>query len=609
MRLTTRPSRLLFLTGLLLATAAPALAERPSAMKLFPEESVVFIRMANAHEFGQRLNETSTGRMLRDPQLKPLVEQLYGDVGKMYADELEEKVGITWDDLQKLPHGEVAFAIVARPDKTPAFLLLIDQGDEPSMAGRLLERALELAEEKGAEFTTEEMGGVEVTVVRDAANQDRMLGVFERENAIVAATDPEVLRDVLWHWDGDEAREDASDDAASDDDERFIPGRTLAENDRFATILKNCRRPQDPPPQLIFFIDPIEVVRNVGRGQGGVQFVMGLLPALGADGLLGIGGSITYATDQYDDLSQMHVLLENPRAGVMQLPAFESGETTPQPFVPHAIETYIALHWNVRASYDRVVALVDKYRYEGSVDKIMKERVSDKLGIDFPAEVIDNLAGRFTWIIGYEKPARFRGQQHVIAAVLVDEKALTETLDTVMNKFPDLFEERQFGDATYYAILPRRLKEIAEEERPASPFVAIMDGYLFLGGSCQLFERCVAARDGTVDRLVDSADYARTTDVLGRETAGTTPALFAISRYEESVHQWYDLLLSEKTRELIDEHKEDNRFLAALADALDQHQLPPFEVLAPYLAPGGAILYDTDTGYHAISFTLRNETE
>jgi hypothetical protein len=95
--------------------------------------------------------------------------------------------------------------------------------------------------------------------------------------------------------------------------------------------------------------------------------------------------------------------------------------------------------------------------------------------------------------------------------------------------------------------------------------------------------------------------------VVGRETAGLTPIMFSVSRYEETVRQWYDLLTSEKTRKLIEEKKEDNKFLAALAEALDEQKLPPFEVLAPYLAPGGGILYDTDNGYHGIGFTLRNE--
>jgi hypothetical protein len=626
-----------FLRRLLISTAVLGLvvtlggplraAERPSAMKLFPEETLLFIRTSNAYEFGQRMRDSSTGRMLRDPQLQPFVEQLYGDAGKLYAEKAEQFMGISFKELQKLPQGEVAFGIVARSDKLPAFLLLVDQGEESSVAERLLERALTFAREAGGEFSNEKIDGVEVTVVRDADDENRVFGVFERDNTIVVATDPNVLRSVLHHWggggdptdasagvrdeagDGDAAREDASssDSEAEREEAEFIPGRTLAENGRFATIVRHCRRPQDPPPHLIFFANPIELVRNFGREKGGVQFAMAMLPSLGIDGLMGVGGSFTAATDEYDDLSHFHVLLENPRSGVMQLPAFEQGDTAPQAFVPLTTESYLAWHWNMRVAYDRVAALVDQFQAEGSTDKIIEEKVSQPLGIDFPTEVLDNLGMRYTWIVGYEKPAKFRGQQHVLAIELKDEAAAGNTLQTVVDKYPDLFEERRFGQVAYHAILPKGLKDLDEEQRPMEPCVAVMDGYLFLGTSCQLFERSVGARDGTVDRLVESEDYARTTEVLGRETAGTAPVLFAVSRYEESIRHWYELLTSEKTREMIGEHKEDNPVLTALAEALDQHKLPPFEVLAPYLPPGGMILYDTDDGYHGIGFTLRNE--
>jgi hypothetical protein len=624
-----------------IAWLAPAAwAQRPSSMKLFPEETLVFIRVANAYEFGEGVRGSSTGRMLADPQVKPFVEQLYGEAAKLYTEKAEQFMGISWDELQKLPQGEVAFAIVAREDKIPAFLLLVDQGEEGSVASSLLDRALKFAGEQGGDFSTEEIGDVEVTVVRDADDENRVFGVFERENTIVVATDPNVLRGVLYHWDqageSDAAanrtesdRDDASGEGAEEavntdedvteeeadteeaEEEVFVPGRTLAENDRFASILRQCRRPQDPPPHLIFFVDPIDLVRNFGRNEGGVQFVMGMLPSLGVDGLMGVGGSFTLATDEYDDLSHLHVLLENPRSGILQLPSFEDGDTAPQPFVPHAIETYMTWNRNMRVFYDRVAALVDQFRYQGSVDKIVEERLSEPLGINFQTDVIDNLAGRYTWTIGYDRPAKFRGQQHMFAIELKDEASAAETLKTVMSKveekYPDVFEERTFGKITYHAIMPEALKNMEEEERPAEPCVAIMDGYLFIGGSCNQFERCIAARDGTEERLVDSKDYARVMGVLGRETAGTTPVMMSISRYEETIRQWYNLLTAERTRELIDENKADNPALAALADALDQHQLPPFDVLAPYLAPGGAMFYDTDNGYHVIGFTLRDE--
>jgi hypothetical protein len=608
---------------LLALSVTPAWAVRPSAMKLFPEETVVFIRMANAHEFGERFGQTAMGRMLSDPQLKPFMEHLYGGAGEFYADKAEGQLGVSWEDLKRLPKGEVAFGVVARPNATPALLLLIDQGDEPSVAEQLLDRALELAGEKGAEFSTEKIGDVEVTIARDADNQNRVFGVFERENTIVAATDPNVIRNVLWHWDGSKPAEgqtsaataskqaDANQAEANTEadaaETEFVPGRTLAENERFATILQHCRRPQDPPPHVIWFVDPIELLRGVGRDNGGVQFALGLLPSIGLDGLHALGGALTYATDQYDHLSQMHVLLGNPRAGVLQVAAFEQGDTAPQPWVPRAVETYMAFNENLRTTYDRIVALVDQYRYQGATAKFVERRLSEPLGIDIPTKIFDNLAGRFTWMIGYDMPAHFRGQQHMLAAQLKDEMAGRESLKAVMDKYPDAFEERRFGNVTYHAILPPRLRETEESERPFTPFVAIMDGYFFIGGSCSQFERCIAARDGTVDRLIDSEDYVRTSDVVGRESGGAVPVLFSVSRVEETIRQWYGLLTSPKTRELIDENKEGNRFLAALADALDANELPPFEMLAPYFGPGGGILYDTDTGYHGIGFTLRNE--
>jgi hypothetical protein len=608
-----------FAAILLFAWGTPAWAERPSAMKLFPEESVVFVRISNAHELGERIQQTSIGRMLHDPQLRPFVESLYGKAGELYAHDAQGKLGISWEDLKKLPAGEVAFAVVARPEKRPALLLMVDQGDEPSVADKLADKALDFAQQKGGEVTTETIGDVKVTVVRDKDRANRMFGVCHRENTILVATDSNVIRGVLWHWDhaGEPATSEpasagvaASTDAKPNNDgAEYIPGRTLAQNERFATIIKNCRRPQDPPPQVVFFIDPIELARNLGRGNGGLQFALGLFPSLGIDGLMALGGAITYATDEYDNLSQFHVLLENPRSGVMLLPAFQAGDTTPQPFVPLAVESYMAWNWSFRTMYDRLVALVDQYRYQGSVDKFVKERISDKIGVDVPTQIIDNLKGRFTWTIGYERPSHFRGQQHVFAAELANEKAATDSLNTVMSKFPDLFEERKFGNVTYYAIKVPLPKDVKEEDRPINPFVAIMDGYFFIGTSCQRFEQCVAARDGTAERLVDSNDYARTSAVIGRETIGTTPVLFSMGRFEESLRQWYDLLTSEKTRALIDEKKEGNAFLKALSETMDENKLPPFDVLMQYAAPGGGILYDTDSGYHAISFTLRNEAK
>ena len=87
------PSRRDSVPGLLLLAAAAPVLARPSAMKLFPEETLLLVRTPNAGELFERLRETATGRMVRDPQLAPFVERLYGSAGDLYTEKVAEVVG------------------------------------------------------------------------------------------------------------------------------------------------------------------------------------------------------------------------------------------------------------------------------------------------------------------------------------------------------------------------------------------------------------------------------------------------------------------------------------------------------------------------------------
>jgi hypothetical protein len=74
-------------------------------------------------------------------------------------------------------------------------------------------------------------------------------------------------------------------------------------------------------------------------------------------------------------------------------------------------------------------------------------------------------------MIGYETPARFRGQQSTIAVKVVDAAAAEKTLSTVLAEFPERFEERKFGDVTYHAFVIEWPEQLAEDP-PSNPFLA-----------------------------------------------------------------------------------------------------------------------------------------
>ena len=71
----------------------------------------------------------------------------------------------------------------------------------------------------------------------------------------------------------------------------------------------------------------------------------------------------------------------------------------------------------------------------------------------------------------------------------------------------------------------------------------------------------------------------------------------------------YGLATGERTRQALGKRAKNNRFLKSLDSALKENPLPPFAVLQRYLAPGGALVVDDETGIHYTAFSLRRKLD
>ena len=79
------------------------------------------------------------------------------------------------------------------------------------------------------------------------------------------------------------------------------------------------------------------------------------------------------------------------------------------------------------------------------------------------------------------------------------------------------------------------------------------------------------------------------------------------SRPEEGLRFWYDLATSDNAKRRLASGAENNRYLQQVDQALKDSPLPPFAVLAKYMAPGGGMMVNDETGVHYSSFTLRRK--
>ena len=603
-RFCLRLSTLSFL--LVMSLAGPALA-RPTAMELFPSETLAFGRVAHFRELFEKLKDSSMGRMLQDPNLKPLIEHLYGSAREAYQEQAEEEVGLSLEELQRIPQGEFAIAMVARPEGMPTFALLVDMGDEPEAARKLLDRIQEKIVEDGADEETRTVGGTELTIL-GSGRENETLVVFERENTIVACGDVSLAETMLAFWDGRTPAPFAeeADSTTSRRSTQAYWTAPLSENADFVAIMRTCRNPGDPPPQIIFYVDPIEIVRQVNRGNVGAQVMLATLPSLGLDGLLGVGGSLTFSTDRYDDITHFHLLLDNPRAGVLTLINLRGGDTTPERFVPSEwIDTYMTVHWNIPLTYEKLIVLFDKFQYQGAFVEMVEEGIHEEAGIDFRREVIEQVDGRISGVFGFPQPVGFNRRSMMLAIHVKDEDAALTTLEKGLAEAGDSLEEESYGGVDYWVLTPPPFRDMPPEERPFEACFAIMEGCFLASNNRALLEQSIAARDGTTERLADAIDFKLVHSRIGR--LSDEPGAILFNRPEVGLRYMYELVNADRTRDFLAEQRENNRFFAAIDEALADHPLPAFEVLAKYFAPAGGFFSDTPTGLHYYQFSLRRE--
>ncbi len=112
-------------------------AERPATEDLLPETTVAFVQIDNIREFMDKMAQSPAGQMLQDENVAPLVEDLWGQAQSAYA-EFEDEIGVSLEDLQSFPAGEITFAVIAPRRKNPEFMLLLETDPDSEAVDRVL---------------------------------------------------------------------------------------------------------------------------------------------------------------------------------------------------------------------------------------------------------------------------------------------------------------------------------------------------------------------------------------------------------------------------------------------------------------------------------------
>ncbi|MCH8048351.1 MAG: DUF3352 domain-containing protein [Planctomycetes bacterium] len=571
-----------------LTIAATARAERPSATKLLPIETVAFVQIADAPELAERFLATGFGRMGQDPKLKPLIGALWGTAVKELA-KAEEELGVSIPEILKIPQGEVALALIGSDDARPSVVVLLDCGTHVSKLEKIIERGVQEIKKNGGRERTEMFLGTRLYLF-DLPGNDRRAVYAKKEGTIIASNNLDVLKGVLAVWAG-KAKKDA---------------KQLADNRAYIAVMKQCGSGEGATPQLRWFVDPIALAKSATIGNPGAELAIAMLPTLGVDGIQGIGGTIALATEKYDWLAHVHLLLENPREGVLTLAAFKPADASAEPWVPDDVANYMTLNWDVQKTYTKLAEIRDSFQSEGAMSRSMQRFFKNRFEIDFEKELLPLVEGRFTYTSRFRKPATPNGQGHMLGIKLTDAKKAAKVLEKLTKPTIAFLEKKPFAGKTVYYVKGPDVERAPEDLRNDPPAFCILDDYLVAASQRSLLESAIRTSSDPSRSLADALDYKLISSKI-RRTAGSEPVMVSFQRPDRAIRHVYDLVQSERVRTALANRREGNRFLGGVEKALNENPLPPFDVLKKYLSPGGSVLTDDPTGLHWMAFSLKRE--
>ena len=575
-------SLVLFLAA---ASTAQVWAERPSAPKLLPKKTLAYVRIADSRELSESFMKTSVGRLSQDEKIKPLVMHLYGSVAQAFS-QIQDKIGVSLGEILSIPQGEMCGAVVGREKGEPAFVVLVEVGDKMPIVHKLLERAEQEVIRNGGSKRTEDVDGVTLTIINDKGV------VCERDGVVLVGSDPGLIKEILQTWTGDEGAE------------------TLADNREFTAIMSRSVGTKDERPQVTWFVDPIELFKNLSRENPGGQMALAMLPVLGLDGVKAAGGSMIYRHGGIR-LDRAHAFAAgqsaqwragNDRHGIRRHESGDLGATGCRLLHDDQLE-----HAEDLRGCAQTVRPVQRRARRSS--NAIKRRLSDPLGVDFEKDVIEQIDKRLTHVSWFEKPARVNSGTNLVGVRLVNASAFQPTLEKMVAKAGSAATKKNYRGITYFEFQVGRRQQNMDEVlmRLPTPSVGVVGDYLLFSDSASCLEAAIASKNDGSRSLSDELDFKLIVSRIQQYAGPAKPGMMAFQRPEESMRSFYELATAPATRRRLEEAAKTNQAMRALNEALTKNPLPPFADIAKYLAPGGGMMVSDETGIHYTAFGLKRD--
>ena len=598
----------------------------PGAPHLLPEGTFAYIRLDNADDLREELGNSSVGRMLRDPQMRPFAGDLYKTMRELF-EQVSDEVGVSLDELLSIPSGQVAAAFMPGKLRDPkeragieepvdedddsdrairrrlrrkreaenslAGVFIIDAGDNADKLLTIIQRLESLGIRDGFIRRETKIGKTPVTRLLSPRQGRPDVEFFERDGVVVFGIGYRSAQDVLERW--LEKSEDP----------------TLADSSNFSAVMARCVGAESTRPQLTFYIDPYHIAERFVMRSESLTARMAIWPlveSLGLAKIRGIGASSFSGGEVFEGIGHLHVLIDPPRDGLLGVLRPEKGDSTPPDWVPGELTAYTSVYWNIEKTYENLGKVVDTFQAgENSMKGFVEDPLKKQTGLDVQEDLLENITGRYVRVTWMEPPARLNSQCSVHGIELKDPIAAKEVIAKLRKRFPKVVTpETVGGKVVYFGPTNDRMPK---QFRKPQPGLMILDNWLIAGDSKKLFQLVIRANAGQAKRLVEVPEYDLVASELGDKLDGEKPFMVSYGETADMFRQIYELAQSDDSKQFLSRAGENNMVARKVSDLIKRHKLPPYEEFEKYFAPSGTFGYDEPSGIHIGTYQLRADND
>jgi len=609
----------------------------PKSENLLPDTTKGYVSIGDIAALRDSFNRSQWGLLVNDPVLADFVKDFQRQLKDSGVQRMEN-LGLTWDDLDGVPGGEVSLATIQPSPGHMAVVVMVDVTGHKDQAAALVAKIDARLAERGAQRLPHDDGGPVVFDLPQQEGQRRIHQVAHllTGDLLAASDDPEVLQSIL---------------AATKDGRKD----NLASLKAYHEIMDRCAQSAGSTlPHVRWFVDPfgyIEMLRSVTSRERrrGID-IFQALKNQGFMAVKGVGGFVNFSADKCE-------LIHRTMVYAPPLPGHESShdkyelaarmlnfpvgsDLEPQVWVPKQVATYTSFNLDVKTAFAASETLVDEVMAEkGVFHDVLDSLKNDPDGpkVDIVKDLVGNLGNRITVITDYQLPIGPKSERLLVAIEGTNEKVLADTIektmkgDAVRREFeghviweitdeevavPDIKIENPNGGAVNHADRAdddarQSDSKRSKEDRliPTNSALTVAYGHLFFASHVSFLEK-VLHQAHEQDGLIKCADYHLIADQA--KMLGANQMSFRLfSRTDEEYRPTYELirtgrmpqaetLLGQLLNALLGEGKDG----APRKQKIDGRTLPEFDAVSHYFGPAGSFVASEQNGWFVVGFTM-----